>query len=101
MAAWFPYADEETLRQLAYFVGWMFLIDDEIDQVSGPNIDDPEAFEKLHDDTLEFVRRSLELDGQSQPPTAENPTIESFRFFGEALCERCTVGKLIMPIDCS
>jgi hypothetical protein len=93
LSSWYPYADAKTLQDLTYFVGWMFLIDDEIDKVSGPSIDDAEAFQALHHDTISFVERSLGLQASSQPVASPNATIDSFRAVGEALCARYAVGK--------
>lgn len=91
MAGWFPYADEISLQQLTSFVGWEFLVDDEIDQVSKPGVENEEAFDKLINGTLSFVEHSLGLSTES---VVESPitAIKSFETIALAMRERFSVG---------
>lgn len=101
LAVWFPYASEQALKDLTYFCGWMFLVDDEIDGVSGPGFDNEKAFAALYRGTLGFVERSLDLGGQvsEEDLRCANATAESFGRIGEALCEQYSVGQREMFLE--
>lgn len=101
LAVWFPYASEQALKDLTYFCGWMFLVDDEIDGVSGPGFDNEKAFAALYRGTLGFVERSLDLGGQvsKEDLRCANATAESFGRIGEALCEKYSVGQREMFLE--
>lgn len=95
VSAWFPYASVDILRDLTYFVGWMFLVDDQLDQLAGPSPEDAEAFAALTCDTIAYIEQSLGVQTQSQLLTSLYPGVESFRETGEALCTRYNVGRLL------
>jgi hypothetical protein len=91
---WFPNADAEALRVLTYFIGWMFLVDDEMDQALGSSPEEVKAFQELHLGTVTFVQQCLGLR-DPEKPVVSSPykTVESFRVVGEELCKRYSVGK--------
>lgn len=95
VSAWFPYASTEILHDLTYFVGWMFLVDDQLDQLAGPSPEDAEAFAALTRDTIIYIEQSLGEQTQSQPLRPLYPGVESFRETGEALCARYNIGRLL------
>lgn len=91
LSGWFPYTDDASLKHLTSFVGWMFLIDDEIDQVSKPGADNEKAFDNLYDNTLSFLGQSLGLPTErSIEPT--RVSVKSFEAVGKAIRERYTAG---------
>lgn len=93
LAGWYPWADDETLRQLTSFVCWMFLIDDEYDEVSKPGADNEEAFGELYDSAMAFVEQSLDLPVEKDfEPT--KASARSFEVVGKAMREKCPIGIL-------
>ena len=94
VASWFPFASAQRLKDITYFVCRMFMIDDSIiDKVSWPGLDNTAAFDAAYKETIDFVYKSLKLDGNtaSAQPTSSIPAINSFRAIGEVLCENYSV----------
>ena len=72
----------------------MFLVDDEIDQVSAPGWDNEEKFNTLYDEVMGFVGGSLRVAGKSlSKERSKVEAVESFRGIGEKLVDRYTPGK--------
>ena len=93
LSSWYPYADAQTLEDMAYFLCWMYLVDDTIiDEYSRPGQDNAEIFDKHLTELLEFCHTSLGLDPDPNKPqpTSDHPAIDSFRGTGAALCRRYT-----------
>lgn len=89
IASWYPFASALRLGEITYFVCWMYVIDDAIiDKVSWPGLDNAAAFNAAYEETMAFVRKSLQLDGgdQGQPASAV-AAIDSFRSVGETMCQ--------------
>ena len=93
VAVWYPFAAKEELLDLTYFVGWMFLVDDEIDQVSGPTSEDRTKFESLVRDTTDFVEYALGLKREGEELEDLYPGVDSFRRSGDALRASYTLGE--------
>lgn len=89
---WWPYADLQTLLDLAQFVGCIFTVDGVIDQVSGPGEDEIEAFQALHHGTDIFVEQGLDPSNRAKMLTSSSPIVDSFRILSELLCKRYTKG---------
>lgn len=72
------------------------MIDDAIiDKVSWPGLDNAAAFEAAHNSVMDFVYKSLRLDGDTKKPQpkSEMAAIDSFRHIGEILCEKYTLAQ--------
>ena len=96
IASWYPQASAETLKEITYFVCWMYVVDDAIiDKVSWPGYDNAAAFDIAFHELNEFLGASLRLDGdmQKQIPGSTIPAIDSFAGIGEALCRKYTVSQ--------
>ena len=95
VSAWFPNASAAILRDLTYFVCWMFLVDDQLDQLSGPSEADAEAFRALTSDSIVFIEQCLgvQTDSQGSPRTELYPGAESFQETGEAIRMRYNLGR--------
>lgn len=86
-ALWWPNASFEKLQVLAALTLWLFIWDDEIDEVTGLYTNDFLAAQKYRDDTLRYVRQCLGLateEDESKPAT-RNKIIRSFALIGHAL----------------
>ena len=90
---WWPYADLDTLLDLAQFVGCIFTVDGVIDQVSGQGEEKNEAFQALHHGTNIFVEQDLEPCSRAKMLTSTNPIVDSFRVLSVLLCKRYTKGE--------
>src|SRR5277367_1234054 len=95
VSAWFPYASIDILRDLTYFTGWMFLVDDQLDQLSGPDEASAAAFKALARDTIIYIEHSLGVKPSNRPLEELYPGVESFKETGEALCKRYNLGRLL------
>jgi hypothetical protein len=95
VSAWFPYASDDILRDLTYFTGWMFLVDDQLDQLSGPDEASAAAFKALTSDTITYIEHSLGVKPSNRPLNELYPGVESFKETGEALCKRYNLSKLL------
>jgi hypothetical protein len=93
ISRWWPYADLDTLLDLAHFVGCIFTVDGVIDQVSGPGKDKNEAFQALHHGTNIFVEQDLEPSNRAKMLASSNPIVDSFRVLSVLLCKRYTKGE--------
>lgn len=96
LASWFPLASAKTLKDITYFVCWMYVFDDAvIDKLSWPGHDNAEAFDAANRELLDFVYASLKLNGDlSQPqPRTDTAAIDTFRGIGEELCRRYTLAQ--------
>ena len=94
IASWYPFSLADTLKEITYFVCWMYMVDDAIiDKVSWPGLDNAAAFEAAYNNLMEFVYKSLKLDGDAEKaqPQSTIAAIDSFRHIGEKLCEKYTV----------
>ncbi len=88
---WWPYADLETLLELAQFVACIFSTDGMIDQASGPGKDKTQAFQALHRSTDSFVEQRLEMSQAAKKPRSSDSLINSFRVLSELLRKRYTI----------
>jgi hypothetical protein len=96
IASWYPPASEETLKEITYFVCWMYVVDDAIiDKVSWPGHDNATAFDTAFHELNEFLTASLRLDGDMQKPIPISTiaAINSFASIGEALCRKYTLSQ--------
>ena len=93
IASWYPFASAQTLKDITYFVCWMYVVDDAVvDKVSWPGSDNEKAFEAAYNDIMTFVGSSLEI---TEHTTGHNPhsTIEavsSFAPIARVLCRSYT-----------
>jgi len=93
---WFPFAEEKELRALTLFVGWMYLVDDVIDLLSGPKEEDQVRFKKFTGDTTRYVEfvlgvnESVEVDLQTM-----FPGVDAFKELGKELMENYSLGKCL------
>jgi hypothetical protein len=90
---WWPYADRETLVDLAHFVACIFSVDGLIDDVSGPSKDDMKAFHALYESTEAFAEQELESSKLEEIPASLKSTIDTFRVLSELLSKRYTFGE--------
>lgn len=90
---WWPYADLETLLDLAQFVACIFSTDGMIDQASGPGKDKTQAFQALHRSTDSFVEQRLDMSQGAKKPRSPDSLINSFRVLSELLRKRYTIGE--------
>jgi len=95
VSAWFPHASVDILRDLTYFTGWMFLVDDQLDQLSGPDEASAAAFKALTRDTITYIEHSLGVKPSNRPLEELYPGVESFKETGEALCRRYNLGRFL------
>lgn len=95
IASWYPFASAQRLKDITYFVCWMYVIDDAIiDKVSWPGLDNVAAFDAAYKETLDFVRKSLQLDGENEEQlTSTIPAINSFRGIGQVMCQKYTLSQ--------
>ena len=94
IASWFPFASAQRLKDITYFVCWMYMIDDSIiDKVSWPGRDNESAFDAAHKEITDFVYKSLKLDGKTggDQPTSSIAAVNSFRTIGTVLCKNYTL----------
>ena len=91
---WWPYADLETLLDLAQFVACIFSTDGMIDQASGPGKDKTQAFEALHRSTDNFVEQRLDTPQGAKKPRSSDSLVNSFRVLSKLLRKRYTTGEL-------
>lgn len=90
---WWPYADLETLLDLAQFVACIFSTDGMIDQASGPGKDKTQAFQALHRNTDNFVEQRLDVSQGAKISRSPDSLINSFRVLSELLRKRYTTGE--------
>lgn len=90
-ASFWPYADFEDLKVVAQLSVWLFLWDDEIDEVNGKLTNDMNAADMYRQDTLVFVQSVLGL-GTHDVRHVVNTYITAFAPIGEVLKRRCTQG---------
>ena len=58
IASWYPLASAETLKEITFFVCWMYVVDDAIiDKVSWPGHDNATAFDIAFHELNEFLDR--------------------------------------------
>lgn len=90
VSVWFPYATEETLIEVTYFVGWMYLIDDELDGLSNP--EGQPGFKSLIDNTIAFFENEENVDNGAFDRIKKEgyEGVESFEKTGIALRKRYT-----------
>ena len=94
IASWYPSSSADTLKEITYFVCWMYMVDDAIiDKVSWPGLDNAAAFEEAYNTMMDFVYKSLKLDGDMEKPQPHSTiaAIDSFRHLGETLCDKYTL----------
>ncbi|KAH8649891.1 isoprenoid synthase domain-containing protein [Xylariales sp. PMI_506] len=94
LAVWYPFASPERLEELAYFVCWMFILDDEVDIISAAGKDNEAAFYHIWHETLRVSSESCALNeaDDSKPwRKSEFESVESFRGIGQWLKTRYTV----------
>jgi len=90
VAGWFPLASRERLAELAQFVCWMFIVDDEIDGMAKASM---EEFRHIWDEILRVISESCALHGHdagAEFRKSEFQSAETFRPFGVRLMERYT-----------
>ncbi|KAH7040893.1 isoprenoid synthase domain-containing protein [Microdochium trichocladiopsis] len=90
VATWFPLASPERLAELAQFVCWMFIIDDEIDSIKQANVS-IEEFKHLWSEALRVISESCGLHGHevgAKFEPSKYQSAETFRPFGELLMTR-------------
>ncbi|KAK4993887.1 hypothetical protein LTR66_005301 [Elasticomyces elasticus] len=92
VSRWFPTAELDVLLDLTYFVGWMYLVDDQIDQLAGSR-EHAEDFRAMADDTITYAEQLLGLRSKNKPVTALHPGVYSFQRTAEALRDRYTVDQ--------
>ena len=97
IASWYPFASTQTLKDITYFVCWMYVVDDAIiDKVSWPGLDNEAAFEAAYEEILDFVSRSLNLSEKPQvdeKPHSRIEAINSFAGIGFVLCQEYTLSQ--------
>ena len=96
IASWYPLASAETLKEITFFVCWMYVVDDAIiDKVSWPGHDNATAFDMAFHELNEFLTASLRLDDDmgKSIPASTIPAINSFAGIGEALCRKYTLSQ--------
>ncbi|KAK2589502.1 hypothetical protein QQS21_012823 [Conoideocrella luteorostrata] len=84
-SCWWPLADFERSRIVAYFVIWLFLWDDEIDESSGSLTNDFNNSQTYRARTFEFVEQCLGLKNHNLAGQDLHPFISSFEPIGQAL----------------
>ncbi|KAL7623800.1 hypothetical protein AAE478_005353 [Parahypoxylon ruwenzoriense] len=85
VALWWPDAPSEKLETLAYFIIWLFIWDDEVDEPPGSYSGDFDRAQIYRDHTLRFVGRCMGIlpgEGDSLP---QNKIIRSFEDIGSEL----------------
>lgn len=92
-AKWWPYADLETLLDLARFVGCIFTVDGLVDEFSGPGKEKIDAFDALNRGTNDFIEKGLDPSDNAEMLMSSNPTIDGFHILSELLCKRYTIGQ--------
>lgn len=98
IASWYPFASAQRLKEITYFVCWMYMFDDAIiDKVSWPGLDNVAAFDAAYQDLIAFVRNVLRLDGgdkdERQTVPSDIPAIDSFRGTGEVMRESYSLSQ--------
>ena len=89
IASWYPFASAQTLKDITYFVCWMYVVDDAVvDKVSWPGSDNEKAFEAAHNDIMAFVGSSLKVAGYTpdQTPHSTIEAVSSFAPIARVLC---------------
>uniref|UniRef100_A0A8H7N068 Terpene synthase n=1 Tax=Bionectria ochroleuca TaxID=29856 RepID=A0A8H7N068_BIOOC len=82
----YPFAGRDTLTELTYFVCWMFLVDDEIDRVTGHNGCHENSLLTLWDDVLDLIRSNLSEGEEADiKGCGELKPMEVFSAFGKSL----------------
>lgn len=103
IASWYPFSTAETLKEITYFVCWMYMIDDAIiDKVSWPGLDNAAAFEAAYNNLMDFVYESLNLDGETEKPQPQSDiaAIDSFHFLGDILRKKYTLAQRWKFYEC-
>ena len=92
-SAWWPKANFRELRIAAFLAIWLFVWDDEIDEMPGALSNDFESAQHFREETTAFVKCCLGLSDSNTQMKASSIVIESFRDIGNELCSYYTVGK--------
>lgn len=92
ISRWWPYADLDTLLELAQFVGCIFTVDGLIDHISGQGIEKDELFDALYRSTDIFAAHGHDSSSHANMPVSSNPALSSFRVLVELLGKRYTSG---------
>ncbi|KAB5575253.1 isoprenoid synthase domain-containing protein [Coniochaeta sp. 2T2.1] len=96
LSNWFPFASPERLAQLASFVCWMYIFDDELDAMTAAGRDSEADFVHTWNETLRIVAESCGLQGkeadqQQRPRESDVKSADTFRPFGEMLTKGYTI----------
>lgn len=71
----------------------MFLVDDEVDQITAPGNYKEAQFNDLWSNVIETVKSSCSISGASKyEENREAKPVELFRIFGESLRQKYTIG---------
>lgn len=84
-ALWWPDAELEKLKIIAYLIIWLFTWDDEIDEPTGEFSDDFDGAQMYRQNTLKFVKSCLGLVPADPSVRPLNRIIQSFDVIGFAL----------------
>lgn len=92
-SSWWPQAEFEELRILAFLAIWLFTWDDEIDDPRGSCADDFKVAQVYRTETMNFVEHCLGLVTYEVPPAPSNPIIASFQVIGDHFYDAYTLGE--------
>ncbi|KAL2669810.1 hypothetical protein Neosp_015255 [[Neocosmospora] mangrovei] len=90
----FPFAERETLTELTYFVCWMFLVDDEIDQLPSENDAQGSSLGQLWSEVLGTAQKSCSVveSGIRGEANTLKPT-DVFWDFGKGLRHKYSIDQ--------
>ncbi|KAM0424735.1 hypothetical protein ACHAPT_010045 [Fusarium lateritium] len=96
-ALWYPQARRSQLEALALYTAWLVCWDDAVDANEGDLAADFARAERWRCQTLEMVRRALNVDGANQYAVEsvyeDDPINRVFQEFGSRFCETAPVDQ--------
>ncbi|KAF3047863.1 terpene cyclase [Didymella keratinophila] len=93
-ATLWPCASFDSLKIITYLVIWLFLWDDQFDDVQGSMYADSHAAQMYREQTIAFLRYALGIDVER--PNVQNKIIVSFEAIGVAVRKHYTPEKCQM-----
>jgi hypothetical protein len=98
-ATWWPCAKFDKLRICTYLAVWLFTWDDEIDLNDGTMWDEFGAAQMYRDQTLAYVRYTLDIDSNKVCPEVNNGIILNFAPIGAAVKDAYTLEQRRMVYE--
>lgn len=96
-AHWWPNADFADLRICAFVAIWLFVWDDDIDEMDGVLSNNYDAAQEHRRQTTAYIEKTLGLNSFEDDFIPSSPIIRSFGVIGEALSAAYDLGMNYSP----